>query len=457
MSTALATTQRRRIAVCDGVHRHELALSPGTSLATALGGLGVQLIPGQCVLLDGVGNEVDPTAPAEELVDGALFTVIDVRDAVRPLARTASPAKLGRVLSLWWLLAALGIACLAVQFLVPATLDATQRWVVALTLAVGATASGIGWAVRANRSQPLATAASMGPVLLAFGAAIIAVPPLTSGGVHVAVCAGCLAAATLASMLAVIIRSAADRAELGITAAVFIGVALVWGVVLVGGLPASAAAAITMGLIPLVLRVLPSLVLDVPAGMFIDYPRFQIARWSVRERAPRPVESVPATAASTLIETSTAQLTAGTALLSALAALSAPLALSPTPGDDASVSIGRVCLAACLVLSLLLSTRHVSIRALRVMPSLAAAVIVCVVAHAVSRQISTATAAIVAAIFLACAVVAGLLAIPLGRGSRSLVWSRLADLVEWCAVVLALPSALLAAGVFGMVRGMMSG
>ena len=47
--------------------------------------------------------------------------------------------------------------------------------------------------------------------------------------------------------------------------------------------------------------------------------------------------------------------------------------------------------------------------------------------------------------------------VPMGRGARSLVWSRVGDVFEWLAVVLALPAGLLAADTIGVLRGVMGG
>jgi len=47
--------------------------------------------------------------------------------------------------------------------------------------------------------------------------------------------------------------------------------------------------------------------------------------------------------------------------------------------------------------------------------------------------------------------------IPVSKGAKSLVWSRVGDAFEWLAVALALPSALLYANALSLVRGMMAG
>jgi hypothetical protein len=56
-----------------------------------------------------------------------------------------------------------------------------------------------------------------------------------------------------------------------------------------------------------------------------------------------------------------------------------------------------------------------------------------------------------AALLLGVAIAAAI--VPMGRGARSLVWSRVGDVFEWLAVVLALPAGLLAADTIGVLRG----
>ena len=61
----------------------------------------------------------------------------------------------------------------------------------------------------------------------------------------------------------------------------------------------------------------------------------------------------------------------------------------------------------------------------------------------------------IAVVLLAAGVLAGLAAIPIARGARSLAWSRTGDVIEWLAIALALPAGLMAADAIDLLRGMM--
>jgi len=93
---------------------------------------------------------------------------------------------------------------------------------------------------------------------------------------------------------------------------------------------------------------------------------------------------------------------------------------------------------------------------LRWVPRAACAVVVLVTAIGATVMFGQLVILVAAAAMLAIGVASAYILVPIARGARSLVWSRMADVFEWLAVALSLPAALLAADILNAVRGMMS-
>lgn len=393
-------TPRRRIAVLDGAGRHELALAPHVLLADALAAAGIRLESGRHVLVGRSGDEVPPTLPAGDLDDGAVLALVDLAEHPQPRPqreRGSSPVRA----SFWWLVA--------------------------------------------------------GAVAVIAAVAVVTIPGLRASTSILAVFTGLCAAAVLAGLLAVVSRSGIHRAELGTLTLILLALAAVWGFALAVDLPVSAPAAVSLGAVPLALRALPQTLMDVSPGTFIEYRRFQTSRWAVRQQLPADVGPIEAAAARELVDRATARLRAGTAALSATAAVSAPLALGAFDSADPLVFGGQIALAACAVLALLLGARRSSIPSLRWMARAAALVVLAVALAGVLHAAGSLWLTVAGGVALAAGVMLAFAVIPAARGSRSLAWSRLGDVLEWLSVVLALPAGLVAAGIIGVLRGAMGG
>lgn len=393
-------TPRRRIAVLDGAGRHELALAPHVLLADALAAAGIRLESGRHVLVGRSGDEVPPTLPAGDLDDGAVLALVDLAEHPQPRPqreRGSSPVRA----SFWWLVA--------------------------------------------------------GAVAVIAAVAVVTIPGLRASTSILAVFTGLCAAAVLAGLLAVVSRSGIHRAELGTLTLILLALAAVWGFALAVDLPVSAPAATSLGAVPLALRALPQTLMDVSPGTFIEYRRFQTSRWAVRQQLPADVGPIEAAAARELVDRATARLRAGTAALSATAAVSAPLALGAFDSADPLVFGGQIALAACAVLALLLGARRSSIPSLRWMARAAALVVLAVALAGVLHAAGSLWLTVAGGVALAAGVMLAFAVIPAARGSRSLAWSRLGDVLEWLSVVLALPAGLVAAGIIGVLRGAMGG
>ena len=450
-------TPRTRLVVIDGDRRFELALTPDTVIADALAGLGLAMMADRRVLIGRNGREVDASVRADALTDGAVLALVDLTEAPLLFDPTQAPSDTNERISsgaVWWMLAAAAIL-LAVLGLLPEIIGPPIRVALVVTAGIGAVASATVWALRERADRLRATAAASAPLLLAFAAGVAAIPPLPASTGILAIFTGLCAAAVVSAVLSVIARAGVVRAELGTVTLILLGLAMVWGLALVLGVDVVAPTAISLGAVPVALRALPSTLLDVPPGMFIEYRRFQTARWAVRQQVPPDGGPIGAGAARDLVGRSSARLFAGTALLSAVAAVCAPSAIPSFDGSDPLVLSGRIALATCTVLALLLGARRMSPGALRWMPRAAALVVAVIALLAAIRVAADLWLTVFAAVALVIGVAIALAIVPVGRGARSLFWSRFGDALEWIAVVLALPAALLAADSIDLLRGMM--
>ena len=463
MATSEVTT-RRRVAVLDGAGRHELALAPHVTLADAVRSLGIELEEGRRLLVGPGGIEVPADRRAADLADGAVLALVDLTERVE---RTPGVGERRRdeddapTASVWWILAGAGGLLATVALAAPGAIDATLRVALTLIAAGGAVASATVWSRRAGAAAGaagrLGAAAAFGPLALAFGAGVVAVPPLPAATGILAVFTGLCVAAVLAGLLAVVARLGIVRAELGTVTLILLALAAVWGLALALDLPAFAPASVALGAVPVALRALPTTLIDVAPGTFIEYRRFQTSRWAVRQQLPAEVGPIESAAAHDLVGRASARLRGGTALLSIVAAVTAPFALPEFDPAAPLVFAGRIALATCVVLALLLGARRSSAPALHWMPRAAALVVAAVALVGALRAAGPLFLTVLAGAALLLGVAIAAAIVPMGRGARSLVWSRVGDVFEWLAVVLALPAGLLAADTIGVLRGVMGG
>jgi hypothetical protein len=204
-----------------------------------------------------------------------------------------------------------------------------------------------------------------------------------------------------------------------------------------------------------VLRALPNMLLDVPAGAFIDYARFQSLRSTVRESVPPAVVSFSTAEARALVDRSTARLVTATVLLCGLAAAASPWALVAAGTSDPIVAIARFALGCCVVIALVFGSRRPSDPLLQWVPRIAAAVIAGVGLWSFAPHLGVVPLTLIAGVVLVAGIGAGFIVVPAGRGASSLFWSRLGDMIESIAVVLAVPAGLLSAGIIEILRGVM--
>jgi hypothetical protein len=180
------------------------------------------------------------------------------------------------------------------------------------------------------------------------------------------------------------------------------------------------------------------------------------SRWTVRGAIPDSVGILRTERITAVVDDSSARLVAGTAVLSVVAAVMAPVAfLRPWSADPIVVS-GGIALLVCVILALLLTPRHTTSRVLRWLPRAAAGAVFVVAAIQIALALGAGFQVLGATALFAIALVAVAVVVPISRGSSSLIWSRFGDAFEWLAVALSLPAALLFADSLSLLRGMMA-
>ena len=458
----LTAPERRKIVVLSGDRRVDAAVPLEDSLRSALKALGYAIEPGRHAVLDRSGAEVDLDAPGADLQDGSMFSIVDLR------APSSSPSSVTAVAAeprdeksaLWWLIGTLAVV-LAIVALLDAAGDATlragvERMATALLLAAGAVASAVFWAMRGPRNATAESLAMLAPLALAFAAGVMMIDPALESGVQLAVVTGLFAAGVLATLLAATVDALRLRSAAATAAVVILGLAGVWGITLLIGLDAGAASAISAGAVPLAMRYLPSTLVNLPEGHHINYRHFMSNRWTVRGEVPESPDGIELAAIRDAVDESSARLVTGVVLLSAAAAVFLPLAVASAIDEGGFVFAGVIGLVCTLTVALLLSPRHYATPVLRWVPRAACGIVVLVTTVGVGAMFGDAVVLAIAAALLVSGIAAAGTLVPIGRGARSLAWSRLADVFEFLAVALSLPAGLLAADILNALRGMMS-
>ncbi|KQX05464.1 MULTISPECIES: hypothetical protein [unclassified Leifsonia] len=448
--------ERRRFALLSDTGRFDIAIPLDDRLGDALRAGGLPVGDGRHIVLDRDGTEIAPETPAIDLVDGGLYSVVDLRADAAVSARAERESASRRVDhgAPWWMLAV--IAPLALAAIVAVSVGPGMRLLTSIVLGLAAIVTAVVWAARA-RAGMAGAVALLAPLALAFSAGALAPPPGLEDGVRLAVAAGFVAAAVLSAVLTATAASAELRAAAGTVAIMLAVLAAIWGLALLLHWEEPAAAAVSLGAVPLALRALPSTLVNLPEGYFIDYKHFIGNRWTVRGAIPESPGAIRVETVRAVVDGSSARLVAGAALLSIIAAVFAPVALLRPWESDPFVATGGIVLIVCVEISLLLTPRHTTGLLLRWMPRAAAAVVLVVAAQLALTTLDPLALSIIAAGLFLAAVIAAAIVVPASRGASSLAWSRTGDVIEWIAVAFALPAALLYADVLSLLRGMMAG
>ncbi|WP_188037851.1 hypothetical protein, partial [Actinotalea sp. JY-7885] len=241
---------------------------------------------------------------------------------------------------------------------------------------------------------------------------------------------------------------AADHAL--ILLVVLAGAALVCAGVVLMGLPPVLAAAVLLGAVPLVLRALPSMSVDVPDEQLVDVARVASSAVGVRTPEPEPLGAVNHRMVQRTVHSAERRRDVGTVVVSLVPPLTAPLVLASAEqgGLTGWASLVAVLLVA---LSLGLQPRTTRGAVVRWAPRVSAGVLLVELG-----LLGAAVGGPVALVATGTAVGVGLgvaaLSLSFGRGWRSVGFSRLADGLEGLSTTLALPVSLVGAGAVEVLR-----
>ncbi|MEZ3158537.1 hypothetical protein AB1K56_16580 [Microbacterium sp. BWR-S6Y] len=447
--------QGRRVALIDGASRIDLVVPLRARVSDVLRAAGAPTRSDVRVV--GLsGREIDGSTAMTSLEDGVVLVLVDPAATVDAIDRRSPRAPVAaRATAVWMVMAAAGGILAFLRLIDTDALPVDVRTPVAALALLAALAAVAVFSLRAR-----ARTATLAPVVavaaLAFGGGVAIVPDLPASSVQVAVFTGLLAASVVTGVAGVMGATQTLRAQSRTATIISAVLAAVWALALLLHLDPSAPAAVTLGLVPVAQRILQASLVDVEPGTFIDYGRFQSTRWTVRQSLPDEVRTIEADDADALVERSTARLTVGVVLLVAAGASSAFAALPTFAVSDPVVLGGRIGLAVTVVLALLLGSRKSTVPFLRWVARVGAAVVVAAVLTALVPTIASDMLVVVAGVILIAAVAAALLVVPVGRGLRSLGWSRTGDVFEALATALSLPAGLLAAGAIEVARAMMA-
>jgi hypothetical protein len=456
----LVAPERRRIAVVSGETRVDVALPLDDTLGDALRSLGYPLVAGRHVVLNRTGAEAQLGALVSEVPDGSLFAIVDLLEVpTTSRVRATNTDSSASDAAIWWMLGMVAVVAIGVVVVGSSAAELVSpllRVIAVAALAVTAISTALIQSRRLRHDEVSRGLAMLGPIAVAFAAGFIAIPLSLVSGIQLAVVTGLLASAIVAALLALVIGGLRLRSAAGTATVILLVLAAVWGLVLLTGGDAAASAAVSVGAVPLALRALPSTMLDVPDGYHIDYALFMSTRWSVRGAIPESPDSVRMSAVTDIVAASSARLLCGTAILSAAAAAFTPIALTAARDGEVLVFAASITLMVTVLTALVLGARHTANPVLRWIPRAAAGLIVVETTIGLAASFPSASLLMAAIGCLAVGVFAAAVLVPIGRGARSLVWSRVADVLEWIAIAISLPAGVLAANTLDVLRGMMA-
>ncbi|MGZ4697673.1 MAG: hypothetical protein ACXVGT_09230 [Oryzihumus sp.] len=286
-------------------------------------------------------------------------------------------------------------------------------------------------------------------------AAGMSLPALDAAGAgRVALIAGCTVGAVVAGVARVSSGARDGAARVALVVLAVLGVVNVLGVLLEW--PGFAVAAVVAGLAPMVVRMLPSLGLDVPDEQLVDTERLSTTIWSVREPTRRRRRRIRLPELQHRFREARDVVAAGTLWGAALAPVALAVLLA-TPDRTSLSRWGAVALCALTVMGLGYQSRAVRDRLPRFALLGAGAVVLAEGLYAVGQLAGAAAATGVVATVLLIAVLALAGSLAFTRGWSSPRLSRLADLLEGTAVVCCLPAALVAGDLLELLRRTTSG
>ncbi|QIM19345.1 hypothetical protein G7066_13575 [Leucobacter coleopterorum] len=443
------STPLRRIALFASGERHDLVVPKGDVLTHALAAAGVYLGDADQVLGPD-GSRIDPTTSAVDLREGGLYSVTRAV-AFREASNRRVAGALTATRTLPWAL----VACATTAtFMVIVSGDLQNRWVAAVVVAVAAVIVALTWGLRGTDKTKLSSAAPF--LVLGALAGVLAVPVATENFETLVVAAGSGSAAILTALVGFVAPVARVRAAASSV--------VVLAVLLAAAALASSALAVDLrqltlavaGASVVALRALPSLLVNVDEGYFIDYGKFMVLRWTARGRVPEYISAVEEKTVRQLVANAEARLQALTLLLSLFAGLGFPAATLTLAAPNLIEQIAAAAFLVFAVLGLLLTSRRTVAPDLQNPPRIAVLLGSIVFTLIFAMGSSWAYAPLLGAALIAIGVFVAVLSVSFARGNRSLGWSRTGDIFDSLAIAFVLPAALLAAGTLELLQGVLS-
>ncbi|WBU38687.1 hypothetical protein [Homoserinibacter sp. YIM 151385] len=438
MATA---TVRVVLAGADG--RADLAVPVGVTLRELLAASGIDADAVEVV--GSSGELVEPDAVlGEDARDGFLLSVHAGAHPRRSREEIAARAAAGARVEPAPLAVVL-VLVLVGALLVASLLGEGAWWTAIAAVPLAAAAVALLAHPASRRSAVLSLLAPP----LALGAAAAAMPV---GVERVgAIVAGIVVGATVASVRHGIALRRIEplRPLTGISALLWALASVVAVGSLMLGTPGTTAAALLVGAVPLLLRIIPATAIDIPETDLLDLPHLIREAPSVRDATPPPPRRVDRDRVRDAIRSGTRRTDAGAVMVCATGAVAAFVVLAGTPeGTLASwASLAGIGLVA---LGLVLSSRSAHHGLAKVMPRAAAGVMLAALAllgiPALPVDPAWGALALAGSGVLAIAAIG-----PIARGWRSLGWSRAGDILEGLCLVFAPGLMLLGSGLIDAI------
>lgn len=428
---------------------HDLALPGEEALGNALLALGL-LPESRERILDPTGRVIGLDTRAEELREGGLYSITaPARGQMEP----SEPGSEDQPVLIPWLVLATALLALGAGILLEVRTNILGFGF--LALAAAALVALFGWGRSTRNGQYVWV-----PVIVLAGVVFVFMWRINPAQLALALAAAMGAAAAAGSFITLVAQSPPTRALGGpitvtsgiLALALLTTPVLQWDLLHVG--------AVIGAMAGVALRALPYWIISVDDGHHVDYSRFAQLRWSVRGDMPEYRPHVDLNEVEATVRVLDTRLRAATVYLCVLVALGlgcvATFLSAPTRTQRVAAAIAVVLNA----LGVVLTSRRTAAAAVRTPPRLAVGlglIAAGIVAGIDLDTLAGLRALIATGVLLLAGMIAGGIALAISRGARSILWSRVGDIVEALSVALMVPAALVAVGTIDILRGVFSG
>lgn len=444
-------SQQRRIALQTARSVHDLALPGEEALGNALLALGL-LPESREQILDPTGRVVGLDTRAEQLREGGLYSITA---PARVGAETREHGSDVRLVLAPWIVLATALLALGAAVLMEARSSGHVSAIGLMGLAAASLVALLGWGRSARNAQYVWV-----PVLMLAGVVLTLMWRINPAQPTLALAAAMGAAAAAGAFIIAFSSSPQTRAMGGpITVISGVGALallsasmLQWDLLQIG--------AVSGAIAGVGLRAVPYWIVKVDDGHHVDYARFIQVRWSVRGNMPEYLPHVDIGQVRARVRVLDTRLRVATAYLSVLVALGLGSVATFLSAPTRTQRIAAVAALVLMALGVVLNSRRTMAAALRTPPRLAVAlglIVAGVLAGTGLEALADSRGLIAIGVLLFAGTVAGGIALAISRGARSILWSRVGDIVEALSVALMVPAALVAVGTIDILRGVFSG